>query len=123
MGFRFGVERSMSQSTSYFFPFFHEGESGGTEITIAEAFPNVLNGKRTGMHHVVGIKTIIPQFVYQDFIGRKIVAEIQFPANLVGSQQEVGFAELVAMQSVFEVPYGADGKQALQVRAEGAQLL
>ena len=113
VGFRFGIERPMGQSAPYLLPFFQEGEGGGGEVGIAETFPDVLDGECRRVHHVVSIEAIVPQFVHHDFIRREVMAEIEFLANLVGGQQQIGFAELVSVQAVFQVPYGTYRKQAL----------
>ena len=113
----------MSQSLTYFVPFFQEGESRRCKIAIAETFPDILNGKRTGMHHIVSIETIITQLIYHDFIRREIVAEIHLTTNLVNCDEQIRLTELVAMQAVFEVTYRTDSKETLQIRTYSFQLL
>ena len=87
VGFWFRIKRTVSQSLTYFVPFFQEWESRRCKIAIAETFPDVLNGKRTGMHHIVSIETIITQLIYHNFIRRKIVAEIHLTTNLVNCDE------------------------------------
>ena len=42
---------------------------GGGHIGRNKTFPDILNSDRTRMKHIVGIETIVAQFVEEDFVG------------------------------------------------------
>lgn len=60
------------------------------------------------MQHVLGIKTVVPEFVHDYFESREVVAGNVTPADSVDSQKESGLAQLVFMGTVAEMSYRAD---------------
>ena len=69
------------------------------------------------MQHIVGIETVLPQFVHHDFVSREIGGVFrEFLLQSVDGKQEGGFAELVAVCSVFPMADRTDGEEYLQLR-------
>ena len=60
------------------------------------------------MHQVVGVETVVAQVVVEHFVGREVVDGGVRRGQLFGRQAERGLAYGVALQSVAEVPHGAD---------------
>ena len=66
------------------------------------------------MGEVVGIETVVAQFVDNDLVGREVVGA-ELPAQLVYGQKEGRFAQLVAVSAVGIVPHGTYGEEHFEV--------
>ena len=68
------------------------------------------------MQHIVGIETVLPQFVHHDFVSWEIGGVFrEFLLQSVDGKQEGSFAELVTVCSVFPMADRTDGEEYLQL--------
>ena len=79
----------------------------GRETEIQKPRPEALHGLPGRMHQILGVETVVPQFVQHDFVGWEVVRPPGiFSADPVDSQKQCALAELVAVGAVFQVPDG-----------------
>ena len=78
----------------------HQTQHVGTDKTIQETFPNIINREAGHVQHIISIKTIISQFIQNDLVSRKIVQIIQFLPQLIYCQQQRGLTQLVPVRPV-----------------------
>ena len=73
----------------------------GREAEIQKPRPEALHGLPGRMHQILGVETVVPQFVQHDFVGWEVVRPPGiFSADPVDSQKQCALAELVAVGTV-----------------------
>ena len=82
---------------------------------INELFPDVKDCLIGGMNHVLLIKTIVAKIVEKDLVSREIMGVPELLAELVHRQKQRGFAQLVAVESIFQMPQGRNREDELLV--------
>ena len=70
--FTVGIERTMVKGSLQRCPFVQELFGARREVMLYQLLPDVLDGLRRGMQHVVSIEAIVAQLVHQDFVGGEI---------------------------------------------------
>lgn len=63
----------MSRCTEGFLMSGSFGEGGGIEVRGGEPIPDVVDGDRRGVQHVVSIETIVAQVVQEKFVSGEIM--------------------------------------------------
>ena len=71
-----------------------------------EFFPYILCGLVVGVHQVFGIKSVITQIIYYQFIRRKIIQAIELVNKMMHGLYQHGFAPVVLYHSLTQVTYG-----------------
>src|SRR5688572_19374436 len=63
-------------------------------------FPHIISGAVVRVHHVLGIKTIIPKVIHHQFISREIKCMLQFCHNTVHSLYQSSLAPVVLYETI-----------------------
>ncbi len=99
----------------------HLPASIGFDIGICKTLPDIADSQRTRMKHIIGVETIVAQFIEHNLIRREISSVAV--EQLVNSQQQSGFGELVLVQTVLDMPNRRDGEYKLLVGIGGKDWL
>ena len=85
-----------------------------------ETLPDIVDRHGRGVQHVVGIETIVTQFVDENFIGGEIVYRNRLIlCKLRYSQEERRLGELVLVETVFDVANRRDGEDEMLIGIGG----
>lgn len=112
------MQRAMGSGAHVCFAFGSSLAGFFGELRTRKLLPDIINGHGRGVEHIVGIEAVVAELVELDLVGGEVGAA-GFPGELIGSQQERGFRELILVQPVFDVAdgrYGEDDLLALHLR-------
>jgi len=81
---------------------------GHIHVGLLETLPDDIDRHITGVAHIAGIEAVVAQLVHHDLITIEVMAIRIILHQLVHSEQERAFAQLVAVGAISEVTDGAD---------------
>ena len=73
---------------------------------VRKTLPNILHRQRRGMHEIIGVKTVVAEFVHEDFVRGEIRR-----GELFHRHEERSLGELVLVESVFDMTDRRDGEK------------
>lgn len=71
---------------------------------IDKLFPDITDGLVGRMDHVFLVKAIVAKFIQKNLVSREIMGVFELFTNLIDGQQKRGFAQLIAVETVFQMP-------------------
>ena len=120
--FGLGVKGAMVEGGLYGVPLGQEAGHGGTEEDAPHTLVDISHGLGAWMQHVLGIETVVAQFVVHNLVRGKIIDAIEETLGLGGAQQQGGLGQLATVKPILLIAYGTHGEDDAHLWPALAQL-